>query len=81
GGGGGWGDPLDRDPVLVLWDVVNEYITPETARKVYGVVVDPETRTINWQETRKLRQKMRRQERRCPPPEGLREKYLLKGED
>ncbi len=59
GGGGGWGDPLDRDPVLVLWDVVNEYITPETARKVYGVVVDPETRTINWQETRKLRQKMR----------------------
>ncbi|HWQ17843.1 MAG TPA: hydantoinase B/oxoprolinase family protein, partial [Sulfolobales archaeon] len=27
GGGGGWGDPLERDPELVLMDVINEYIT------------------------------------------------------
>jgi N-methylhydantoinase B len=66
GGGGGWGDPLERDPELVLWDVVNEYITPETAREVYGVVVDPEKRQIDWEATRKLREQMKNQKRKCP---------------
>lgn len=39
GGGGGWGSPLERDPQLVLWDVKNEYITPEQAREIYGAVI------------------------------------------
>ena len=26
GGGGGWGDPLDRDPQAVLDDVLDEYV-------------------------------------------------------
>jgi N-methylhydantoinase B len=39
GGGGGWGDPLDRDPVAVLDDVLDEYVSVEGARRDYGVVL------------------------------------------
>jgi N-methylhydantoinase B len=39
GGGGGWGDPLDRDPQAVLDDVWDEYVSIEGARRDYGVVL------------------------------------------
>ena len=39
GGGGGWGDPLEREPALVLHDVTEELISPEMALKEYGVVL------------------------------------------
>jgi N-methylhydantoinase B len=38
-GGGGWGNPMDRDPELVERDVRLEYISIEQARDVYGVVI------------------------------------------
>ena len=43
-GGGGWGDPLARDPELVKRDVRDGYVTIEGAARDYGVVVrgDPE---------------------------------------
>ena len=37
-GGGGFGDPLDRDPVRVAADVGEGYVTREAAETVYGVV-------------------------------------------
>jgi N-methylhydantoinase B len=40
GGGGGWGDPLEREPELVLEDVKDGYVSPEGARRDYGVVVN-----------------------------------------
>jgi N-methylhydantoinase B len=39
GGGGGWGDPLDRDPEAVLEDVWDEYVSVEGALRDYGVVI------------------------------------------
>src|SRR6516162_4930592 len=39
GGGGGWGDPLDRDPQAVLDDVLDEYVSFEGARRDYAVVL------------------------------------------
>jgi N-methylhydantoinase B len=39
GGGGGLGDPLLRDPALVLEDLTAGYITPGHAREVYGVAL------------------------------------------
>jgi N-methylhydantoinase B len=39
GGGGGWGDPLARDPQAVLEDVWDEYVSVEGAWRDYGVVV------------------------------------------
>jgi len=38
-GGGGWGDPLDRDPELVGLEIRQGLVTPEGA-KHYGVVAD-----------------------------------------
>jgi N-methylhydantoinase B len=39
GGGGGWGDPRQRDPDLVLEDVRNEFITKNQGRDEYAVVI------------------------------------------
>jgi N-methylhydantoinase B len=38
-GGGGLGDPLQRDPHAVLEDVIDQYVSIERARKDYGVVI------------------------------------------
>jgi N-methylhydantoinase B len=43
GGGGGWGDPLERDPAAVAGDVRNGFVTLEAAAETYGVLVDPQT--------------------------------------
>jgi N-methylhydantoinase B len=37
-GGGGFGDPLDRDPALIAADLAEGYVTPEAARAIYGAV-------------------------------------------
>ena len=39
GGGGGWGNPLERDPQRVLEDVLDEYVSKEAAEREYGVVL------------------------------------------
>jgi N-methylhydantoinase B len=43
GSGGGWGDPLDRDPARVAGDVRNGFVTAGDAQDIYGVTVDPRT--------------------------------------
>ena len=59
GGGGGWGDPLERDPARVRHDVVEEYITVEAAHADYGVVIDAKTMMVDDEATRELRARMR----------------------
>lgn len=54
-GGGGAGDPYQRDPELVLEDVLNGIVTAEAARLEYGVVVDESTRTVDASATDQLR--------------------------
>jgi N-methylhydantoinase B/oxoprolinase/acetone carboxylase alpha subunit len=38
-GGGGYGDPLRRDPEAVLTDVRNGWVSVEAARREYGVII------------------------------------------
>lgn len=38
-GGGGWGNPLERDPSAVLEDVRNGFVSVEMAEKLYGVII------------------------------------------
>jgi acetophenone carboxylase len=59
GAGGGYGDVLDRDPALVLRDLDDGMITPDVAERIYGVIVDPETRLVDQARTRKARQDIR----------------------
>ncbi len=54
-GGGGYGDPLERDPQAVEQDVGNEYVSIEQARNNYGVVIDPKTLKVDLAATRKIR--------------------------
>jgi N-methylhydantoinase B/oxoprolinase/acetone carboxylase alpha subunit len=58
-GGGGWGDPLLRDPAAVAWDVKNEKVSLPAARQEYGVVLDPATFAVDEGATASLRAKLR----------------------
>ena len=57
-GGGGWGDPLERDPQMVLTDFLNSYISKQGAHDDYGVVIDDRGQ-IDLKATDALRQAMR----------------------
>jgi N-methylhydantoinase B len=58
-GGGGWGNPLDRDPLAVQRDVWDGFVSPESALADYGVVLDPQTMEIDKTATQERRQQMR----------------------
>ncbi len=55
-GSGGHGNPRERDPEKVLADVLDEKLSLKGARDQYGVVIDSQSLTVDWQETVKLRQ-------------------------
>ena len=61
-GGGGFGDPLDRDPEFVRRDVRRGWVTAEKASETYGVVLDftPELFAVKPEETKTLRSKLRK---------------------
>jgi N-methylhydantoinase B len=54
-GGGGFGDPFQRDPTLVLEDVRRGLVSPERAREDYGVALRPGLAEIDPDETARLR--------------------------
>lgn len=59
-GGGGFGDPLEREPDLVLADVESGSVTPEAAREVYGVIIAGAPRRVDDGATESLRADARR---------------------
>jgi N-methylhydantoinase B len=67
-GGGGYGDPLQREPQAVLTDVLERWVTREAARAVYGVVLiesrDPGTEpAVDDDATTTLRAELRESRR------------------
>ena len=56
---GGYGDPFQRDPELVLSDVLDGFTTAELAERDYGVVVDLQRRGVDHEATRRLRERRR----------------------
>jgi len=61
-GGGGWGDPLERDPALVERDLRDGYVSAASAREDYGVVPGDAAAT------RTLRERLRRVRGWSVPP-------------
>lgn len=55
GGGGGYGNPREREPALVAADVLDGFVDAAAARDVYGVAVDPETGEVDEAATARLR--------------------------
>jgi acetone carboxylase alpha subunit len=65
GGGGGWGDPVERSPQLVLEDLNDGLIFPESAEKVCGVAVvkpfDGDTYVLDADKTVQLRAQIKKE--------------------
>jgi N-methylhydantoinase B len=59
GGGGGYGNPLERDIEEVRWDVINGYVSVEHTRQDYGVVIDPHTFEVDVRATQRLRDSLK----------------------
>ena len=59
-GGGGYGDPLERDAESVERDVINGYVSLEKAREDYSVVIDSMTLRVDLKATQQLRDLDRR---------------------
>ncbi|WP_430383574.1 hydantoinase B/oxoprolinase family protein [Streptomyces sp. P10-4] len=55
GGGGGYGNPFEREPERVARDVRNGFVSVAAARRAYGVAVDAETFEVDLRETAALR--------------------------
>jgi N-methylhydantoinase B len=89
-GGGGYGDPIDRNPVLVADDVARGLVTEGPAREIYGVVV--EDGAVNERATAARRREVRAERlgrepggpdaRRTVEPTGMRiSEYLQRTGD
>lgn len=50
-GGGGFGDPVKREPARVLVDVVNGFVSADKAKQIYGVVLDSTQQEIDFAAT------------------------------
>ena len=59
-GGGGWGDPLERDPERVRADVLRRLMSAEVAERDYGVVLAGDAREIDPAATEARRELIRR---------------------
>jgi N-methylhydantoinase B len=57
--GGGYGDPLEREPAMVARDVKHGLVSRQAAREVYGVVMNDADGTVDLIESRKLRSQMK----------------------
>jgi N-methylhydantoinase B/oxoprolinase/acetone carboxylase alpha subunit len=53
--GGGYGDPLEREPQLVGEDVRNGLVSQTSAEQVYGVVIDDDSQLPDLAKTQELR--------------------------
>lgn len=65
-GGGGYGNPLDRDPERVRHRVREGWLSLERARDVYGVVLGTKSEqyAVDYEATKKLREELRQKEER-----------------
>jgi N-methylhydantoinase B len=61
-GGGGYGNPLERDPEAARSDVMEGWVSREAAERDYGVIfdgeVDDESLAVNAEQTRKRREQL-----------------------
>ncbi len=62
--GGGYGDPLERDPQLVLEDVIDGLVSEQAAREVYGVVLDEQKEAADFVQTKSLRANLQKRDLR-----------------
>jgi N-methylhydantoinase B len=57
-GGGGHGNPLERDPEMVVEDVREGYVSLKKAREEFGVIVNPKSMEVDVKATKGLRENL-----------------------
>jgi N-methylhydantoinase B len=57
-GGGGWGDPLERELEAVRMDVIRKLVSQESAERDYGVVMDPKSHEVDISATERRRREL-----------------------
>jgi N-methylhydantoinase B len=77
-GGGGWGDPLERDPAAVLRDVIDGKVSRDKAFEQYGVVTTSDPATVDESATVSERNRLRAG-RSCTPLERGGEPQFVRG--
>ncbi len=60
--GGGFGDPLEREPEMARVDVIKGLVSAEAAHDVYGVVIDGKSHELDLDATQRLRTNFREKE-------------------
>jgi N-methylhydantoinase B len=80
-GGGGYGDPLKRDPELVRRDVVNGLVSLDVAKRVHGVVFRNARMSVDKAKTARLREEIlaKRKERKAMREKDIIEKLKAQG--
>jgi N-methylhydantoinase B len=80
GGGGGWGDPLERDAALVAADAAEGLISRRAAHELYGVVLRG-SMSLDESATQRLRDRLRSRRKVRPAKRAKRQKRpsLTKG--
>jgi len=68
GSGGGYGDPLERDPTYVIMDIEEGLISPEWAKQLYKVEFNETTLVVDEEATEKLRAEYREQRKKQGMP-------------
>lgn len=63
GGGGGYGDVLEREPAAVMEDLRSDVLSHHVARTVYGVVYDEASLVVDPEATERRRQEIRAERR------------------
>jgi N-methylhydantoinase B len=67
-GGGGFGDPIDRDPQTVLKDFGRGWVSREIAERIYGVMLRGDGMGIDTAATERRRQEIRESRRQSATP-------------
>lgn len=73
GGGGGWGDPLERDAALVAADAAEGLISRRAARELYGVVLQG-SMALDESATQRLRDQLRSRRKARPAKRAKQQK-------
>ncbi len=70
-GGGGIGDPRERDPELVVRDVMDGWLSVGAAKKFYGVVIKVgDEEALEYEVDEKATEELRKELKKTPLPEG-----------
>ncbi|MDO8785635.1 MAG: hydantoinase B/oxoprolinase family protein, partial [Syntrophales bacterium] len=70
-GGGGYGDPLEREPEKVRVDVKSMIHSPWVAREVYGVILDEKSSEVDLEKTNAKREEIKKNRLKMAGKEGL----------